>query len=69
MSGRKLSSTGFKSKKEKTMPAAVAICCLNCGLPLAPHQRFFCSGSPGCTSDWRQGRKKAEWNLSAKYGV
>ena len=69
MSGRKLSSTGFKSKKEKPMPAAVAICCLNCGIPLPPYNDFYCSGSPGCTSDWRKGKPKSEWNVKDQYGV
>jgi hypothetical protein len=49
------------------MPAAVAICCLNCGMPLPPANKFFCDID--CSSSWRTGRPKAEWNLSGKYGV
>jgi len=67
MSGRKLKSSGFTSKKEKAMPAAVAICCLNDGLPLPPGNDFFCDRT--CMSAWRTGRPKAEWNLNVKYGV
>jgi len=67
MSGRKLKSTGFTSKKEKVMPAAVAICCLQCGMPLPPGNDFFCDTT--CTSTWRTGRPKSEWNLKDQYGV
>ena len=58
-------SSGFKPKKIKAMPAAAAICCLNCGMPLPPSNPFFCDRT--CTSSWRTGRKKSEWGLNDRY--